>query len=414
VRKTCQDWFLTYLDARIVEVWPSIASRVLCGVDKDAKVPDIRSRVQVYGSLVLFAQALEKDQDLSLRRIVARLKTENFIRDDAGDLATQLAFQYGGWLTALFDPDPSPSVTHLTIRNLGHSPRRRSLLRKTVIQHPSVVIADGQLPLQRLLRRFGSLLPEPQCVRRPDAAGGLEAGSQDIVAAYVYFHNLKLLNVELEWVDVLNQHLEFDRRSRSLRVFRLPSICRLMYREEEGSLLDGLCHEDEHEYDERSRSPHPHCTAIEEFLGEVILSYRLIFGRHRRSRALLTNALDREKDEWRRVGRYDPLLEILCTKAEDCREVQEAYGDLDGKELEDYVTVDEFPFLAGRLLDLQNFSMAQNPHSWKRLWNDQRNITVWFTTWAVVIIGGGTLLFQILQLVFQIYQPLQQNNNSGG
>jgi hypothetical protein len=50
------------------------------------------------------------------------------------------------------------------------------------------------------------------------------------------------------------------------------------------------------------------------------------------------------------------------------------------------------------------------PHSLKRLWNDQRNITAWFTTWAVIIIGGGTLVFQVLQCVFQIDQPLQNKS----
>jgi hypothetical protein len=368
----------------------------------------------VYESLIVVAHSVEKDRESSLRHIVARLKSENFIRDNAEDLAVQLVFQYVGWLTALFDPDPDPSATRLIIRQSGSSSRRHSLMRKTVIHHPSVAIADAQLPLQRLLRRFGSLLPEPECVRRSDAAGGLEAGAQDIIGSYVYFHNLKLLKVQLEWVDVLNQHLEFDRRNRILRVFRFPSTCRLMFREKEGGLLDGLCHEDDDERDERSRSPHPHVAEIEDFLCEVILSYRLIFGCKKRSRALLVRILERVKGDWREQGRYDPLLEILCTKTDDSREVQEVYSDLDAKQFEDYISVDEFPFLARRLSDLQQFSMVQNPHSWKRLWNDQRNITAWFTTWAVVIIGGGTLLFQVLQLIFQIYQPFQQNSSTSG
>lgn len=411
VRRVYQDWCLTYFDARITQVWPSIAARVLRGVGTDAPASETpRTKIYVYEALILIAQSLEEGHETTLTDIVAILKAENIINEEAEGLAVQFVFQCLGWLTALFDPTPEPSTTRLSIQNTGAGSRRRSVVRKTIIRHPSVVIADARLPIQRLLRKFGSLLPEPECVRRPDAAGGLEAGFEDINATYVYFHNLKLLNVQIEWVDVLNQHLEFDRRNRILRIFRFPSLPRLMYRDRKGTILDRLCHEIEDEHNERSRSPHSLVTEVEDFLCEVILSYRLIFGCQRRSRALIHRILERCKDDWRVVGRYDPFLEILCTEAPDSDAVRELYSDLDAKEFEHSIPADEFPFLAPRLFDLQRFSLAQNPHSLKRLWNDKRNITAWFTTWAVIIIGGGTLVFQVLQCVFQIYPPLQKNS----
>jgi hypothetical protein len=409
VRKVCQDSCLAYFDARITQVWPSIAARVLHGVGIDAAVSETpRTKIYAYKALVLIAQSLEEYHETTVTDIVATLKAENIINDEAEGLAVQFVFQCLGWLTALFDPIPEPSTIRLSIQNTGSGSRRRSVVRKTIIRHPSVVIADARLPIQRLLRKFGSLLPEPECVRRSDAAGGLEAGFEDIIATYVYFHNLELLNVQIEWVGVLNQHLEFDRRNRILRIFRFPSLPRLMYRDRKGTILDRLCHEIEDEHNERSRSPHSHVTEIEDFLCEVILSYRLIFGCQKRSRALVRRILERCKDDWRGEGRYDPFLEILCTETPGSDAVRELYIDLDAKEFEDYIPADEFPFLAPRLFELQRFSLAQNPHSLKRLWNDQRNITAWFTTWAVIIIGGGTLVFQVLQCVFQIYQPLQK------
>jgi hypothetical protein len=411
VRKVYQEWCLTYFDARITQVWPSIAARVLRGVGADAAALETsRTKIYVYEALILIAQSLEEDRESTLTDIVAILKAENIINEEAEGLAVQLVFQCLGWLTALFDPTPEPSTTCLSIRNTECGSRRRSVVRRTIIRHPSVVIANARLPIQRLIRKFGSLLPEPEYIRRSDAAGGLEAGFEQITATYVYFHNLKLLNVRVEWVDVLNQHLEFDRRNRILRIFRFPSLARLMYRDQKGTILDGLCHEIEDEHNERSRSPYSQVAEIEDFLCEVILSYRLIFGCQRRSRALARRILERHKDDWQGEGRYDLYLEILCTEAPDSDAVRELYSDLDAKEFEDYIPVDEFPFLAPRLFDLQRFSLAQNPHSLKRLWNDQRNITAWFTTWAVIIIGGGTLLFQVLQLIFQIYQPLQNTS----
>jgi hypothetical protein len=158
----------------------------------------------VYEALILIAQSLEECHETTLTDIVATPKAENIINEEAEGLAVQFVFQCLGWLTALFDPTPKQSATRLSIQNAGSSSRRRSVVRKTFIRYLSVVIADARLPVQRLLRKFGSLLPEPECFRRPDIAGGLEAGFEDTIATYVYFHNLKLLNVQIEWVGVLN------------------------------------------------------------------------------------------------------------------------------------------------------------------------------------------------------------------
>jgi hypothetical protein len=378
----------------------------------------MKARADLYDMLVLIARSIEQrstddDHECSLVDMASELRSKGFIKDDADHLGVQLVFQCVGWLTALFNPSPDPSNTHLYLRKMDSVSRRRRLVRKTVIRQSRVNIGDGNRPLQQLLDRFGSLLPQPECVRRSEAAGGLECGSECLIASYISFHSLRqVLGVKLEWVDVLNQHLEFDQGRGVLRVFRLPSICRLMYRDVEGTLLNQLFHENE-EDDERPRSPHAQVADIQDFLVEVLLSYRLIFGRKRRSRKEIRRCLEEKKDEWQKEDRYDPLLEILCTDPEDSRTVRGLYDDLEAKKFDDYISVDEFPFLARRLFDLQRFSMAQNPHGWRRLWADRRNITSWFTIWAVVIIGGFTLLFQMLQFIFQVYQPLQ-NNGGGG
>lgn len=380
----------------------------------------VKARAAFYDMLVRIARSIETrstdddDGECTLIDMVSELRSEGFIKDDTDYLGVQVVFHCVGWLTALFDPSRVPSNTHLCLRKIDRGFRRHRLVRKTVIRHFCVTIADGNRPLQQLLGRFGSLLPRPECVRRSDAAGGLESGSECLIASYISFHSLKqVLGIELEWVDVLNQHLEFDQSRGRLRVFRLPSMCRLMSRDVDGTLLNELFHENEEEYDERSRSPHSQVADIQDFLAEVLLSYRLIFGRNWRSRRQIRRSLERKKDTWQKECRYDPLLKILCTEPEGSRAVQDLYADLEAKKFDDYISVDEFPFLARRLFDLQRFSMAQNPHGWRRLWADRRNITSWFTIWAVVIIGGTTLLFQVLQVVFQLYQPLQ-NNGGGG
>ncbi len=359
--------------------------------------------------LSLIAELLQNEENCSIGGIAAELQTKQLVRDEAHDeTVVQMVFQLTGWLTALFDPCPELSLTHLSLRKTRHRLHRRRVARQTVIRNRSVVIADAHLPIYRLLSRFGSLLPEPECIRRSELTGGLEGGCDYIIASYVAYHNLQqVLKVKLEWVDTLNQHLEFDQSHRILRVFRLPSLCRMMYRDTEGTLLTRLYRENKDETVDEALSRNPHLleATMEGFLAEVLLSYRLIFSRKRRSRASIGSELAAQKELWRRTGHHDPLLEILCTSPNQSPEIHELYDDLEAEDFEDYVSIDEFPFLARRLIDLQRFSMVQNPHSLRRLWNDKRNITAWFTTWAVIIIGGGTLIFQVAQLVFQIYQP---------
>jgi hypothetical protein len=413
VRKRSWEWYLRYLDCRIDGVWPTIAVKVLQGVRADSTSASAAARRPVYEILHLIASLIEEmstkgDHECSLKEIASALKARDWIKDDADPLALQLTFHCVGWLTATFDSSPDPSATHLSLRKLGQPSRRRRLVRRTVIRQYSIGIADGNRPLHQLLGRFGSLIPRPECVRRPEAAGGLEAGAECMIASYISFHSLQqVLNVKIQWVDVLNQHLEFDHRNAVLRIFRLPSICRLMYRDVEGTLLNQLFRENEdeheHDHDHDHDHAHAHVADIQDFLAEVLLSYRLIFGRNWRSRSRVRRSLEENKVKWQSECLYDPLLEILCTQPEGSCQVEELYKDLEAKKFDDYISVDEFPFLARRLIDLQRFSMAQNPRSWRRLWADRRNITAWFTIWAVVIIGGSTLLFQILQLVFQIY-----------
>lgn len=406
-------WYLRYLNARIDEIWSKIAVKVLEGLGTDTIAASATARLAVYEILLLIARmveerSIENDHECTLKEMVSALKTKALIKNEADPLALQLTFHCVGWLTGIFDPSPGSSDTELSLRRLQHASRRHRLVSRTVIRQFSVATADADRPLHQLLNRFGSLLPRPECIRRPEAAGGLEAGAECMIASYISFNSLhQVLNVKIEWVDVLNQHLEFDQRKAVLRVFRFPSICRLMYRDVEGTLLTRLFHENEEEHDERSNSPHSHVVDIQDFLVEVLLSYRLIFGRHKHSRARIRRALEDKREQWQSDCRYDPLLEILCVEPENSCQIEKLYQDLEAKKFDDYISADEFPFLARRLFDLQRFSMAQNPHSWRRLWDDRRNITAWFTIWAVVIIGGSTLLFQILQLVFQIYQAPQ-------
>jgi len=64
----------------------------------------------------------------------------------------------------------------------------------------------------------------------------------------------------------------------------------------------------------------------------------------------------------------------------------------------------DFPILGSRLLRIQAFNLRQQPRRIRDLWRDRRNPLQWYTFWAVLIIGGATILLGVLQLLVSTAQ----------
>jgi hypothetical protein len=62
--------------------------------------------------------------------------------------------------------------------------------------------------------------------------------SESILVSFVCFQSLQnVASIEIEWVDELSLHLEFNRVARRLKIFRFPSFCRLMYSSSDRSIV---------------------------------------------------------------------------------------------------------------------------------------------------------------------------------
>src|SRR5271156_5050271 len=87
--------------------------------------------------------------------------------------------------------------------------------------------------LYLLLGRFDKLIPEATPRRRSG-----DSPSAWIVVPFVCYQTLRrVCRVEIEYVDTLSMHLEFDSSLRVLKIFRFPSFCRLMYKRKQRGLL---------------------------------------------------------------------------------------------------------------------------------------------------------------------------------
>lgn len=147
---------------------------------------------------------------------------------------------------------------------------------------------------------------------------------------------------------------------------------------------------------------------------EILLSYRLIFGQSRLARSLFRNE---EQKVLKSEGLVtDPLLSLLCGKKfgrdikrqptqiwpETCLSSPSAGASL--LEQSVYGCDEDFPIFRERLMALERFAQRQDPRTVWSMWQDRRNPVQWLAFWAVLIIGGATILLGLLQLVVTILQ----------
>ncbi|KAH8623457.1 hypothetical protein IG631_21936 [Alternaria alternata] len=154
-----------------------------------------------------------------------------------------------------------------------------------------------------------------------------------------------------------------------------------------------------------------HMSTLRLFNQEVLLSYRLLFGQTKASRQYY------HKNERTRVmpsgGEVDPLLDILCSSsgAASLGILPEKLWppsccDYEGHLLEHstYSTALDFPVLGTRLLKIQDFDTRHTPYKLRELWRDRRQPLQWYAFWAVLIVGGATIVIGLCQIVLSIVQ----------
>ncbi|KAJ9617237.1 hypothetical protein H2200_000958 [Cladophialophora chaetospira] len=405
-------WYLQHLHRKVVPVWNALMCQTIDGLSNEQTPDDISAVAAVRHVMAEVAESLFGYGEVTLPDIVDHLKnvpsgvqynegkTVSLLRDAEGDLPTHLAFQTTGWLTGIWDP--VPNVSHPYFRLSGSlPPRRRAGLRPDpIIRNIELSIKEWQnQPIHRVAARFGKLFPSPDLHLQDDTLGSRDMESACLTAAYISWHSLKdMVGVSLNWTGILAQHLEYDQQQKKLYVFKYPSICLLLCRKGPRTLLSDIFQEQHQEVASGQRAVTPQGLEFDSCLAEVLLSYPLIFARNSRSRKSIKKKLAMLGNE------CDPLLRLLCGK-EDTPEMDLLYRELNAEPAENYVPIADFPFLARKLIQLQKLSMGRNPHSFRRLWRDRRNLLAWFALWAVLIITALTLIFQMLQLVFQIWTP---------
>lgn len=130
-----------------------------------------------------------------------------------------------------------------------------------------------------------------------------------------------------------------------------------------------------------------------DFFLEALCSFRLLFGQHRRA---LSGWGDFKWSQSQRSLGLDPLLQNLC-----CQPwyKQTLYEQIDAPRVKLVYTIQaDFPYFGERLTELQDYVEQQSPGDFRTLWYDRRDILRFHTYWAVIFIGGLSIILSAAQL----------------
>ncbi|KAI0115621.1 hypothetical protein GGR51DRAFT_503593 [Nemania sp. FL0031] len=319
-------------------------------------------------------------EDTTIDKIVDQVFDHFRVNTDEGrpyeGVVQHLVFATIGWCTMLYTYQPGEAQSSPTPRD-SHTPH-------SIQQEPPHL---SKRPLGAVLRRHG-LMP----ISCPPGVKSSQGSPVLLPVTHLNFFSLsKLGDVTVIWVNDLKQHCEFDRYSRNkeLKLFRMPSFCASICLHGQDDTLIGRLSRGHICLNEcRTQAP----TIARAYLIEVLLSYRLLFGQHGRSRQVFN---ERERENAKLNGSIDPLLDALCGDKDmnGCIDIKELI-----RERGVYNADVNFPHLRERLLDLEDYSTSQRPRNLLEVWNDERDPEKLLTFRAVLIIGGVSILLSLVQV----------------
>lgn len=326
-------------------------------------------------------------EGVCIDEITAYLREAEVFDYDDGlhGLQTLLVFAVLGWRSMLYQAAFNVcSIHELAIHQDSDQPQSG-----LVFDTHRIPAELSDRPLSVLLKAFGQLLP-PRSVNSPYLAS--ETGSMASVWQPLHPEETNayllhvLLHVNIRWVDILALHLDYDKATRTLCLFRYPSFCLEMLQSHgivysfssiDGSSIDPRANEED----------------ISQFLQEVLLSYRLLFAQSAKSRKLF-----RQLYTMPDMHSYqaDPLLFRICTQ----KRIGQTWTMLP-TDRPLYFAARDFPVLYDRIELLSKDLRDARPSSILGLIRDRRNMLQYWTFWLVAIFGGISILLSLIQVILQ-------------
>lgn len=309
---------------------------------------------------------------------------------EAYQSAKELIFSIIGWQTMLYKPDLFSCATggfNILDEMDGYHGEARICLNQSPL--------SGKYDLPSFLLGFGMMLPpRDYCAFDDTHDKELINNTKVIISKDLNAHVLtKVCGVRLQWVDSLSCHLELDKHSGTLFLYRYPSFCvSSLQTRDTKERRKGAIHSCG--FERPGSVPWASEEDVTELLQEILLSYRLLFGQSRRSRSLFRRL--RPFAHIPHEGQ-DQFLYLICSRKQfNC--------PITLTEREEYDLAGDFPHLRSRIVRLSSYASSKKPRSIRQLWRDKRDSTAWLAFWSVLIFGSVSILLGVVQTVFQIMQ----------
>ena len=135
---------------------------------------------------------------------------------------------------------------------------------------------------------------------------------------------------------------------------------------------------------------------VPDFLTEVLASYTLVFS-SARSRKIYKLS---ERPRMQKDGFVDPLLDELCGFQDSIwASFRSALSNIISPPDDRQVSTFTLPIMYPRFLKIYRYIQRREVHGITALYRDRRDSYKWWTLWAVIWVGGLSLLFSFLQTV---------------
>lgn len=342
---------------------------------------------RVFAAVATFVR---DNEAVSIDDVVKHLHETQKMEDTRNTLKAQrlLVFAILGWQSMLYRPAFSTSSQDEFVVHEDSDQLNSGLVFDT--NKVSADLADR--PLFVILKGFGNLLPSPNIAQvasenSKTASTWLPLNPAE-TNAYLL---LTLLHVRIRWVDCLALHLDYNKSSRTLSLFSYPSFCAAML-QSKGTIFSFASTE------KKSFDPRANEEDILQFMQEVLLSFRLLFGQHSPSRKLFPQI-------YRPTERYqmpDQLLPILCTG----KRIHQKSLPL-SLDLPVYFAAQHSPVLSERIELIAKELKNSRPTTMRQLLRDRRDTLQYWTFWLVSIYGTIGIILSLVQVIFGAIQLAQ-------
>ncbi|KXX82640.1 hypothetical protein MMYC01_201086 [Madurella mycetomatis] len=401
------DWLPMWLSRQYSEIPPNLWALSVHG----EPISDGQAFQVLLGLVAVYAR---ENRGFSVDDVIEHLQTTARF-DGAGeatiDAKRLLVFAILGWQTMVFQPAFNVCSQHeLAVHHDDGAPDSGLVFDSYKV--PSDLC---DRPLFVLLKSFGNLLPARSSNTCAVAVENSKAAPSwtGMYPTELNAYNLHtLLQVQFRWVDTLALHLDYDTSTRTLSLFRFPSICAsqlLKGQQQQETASDSdwtgtIFSFASAEMAMSAVDPRADEDDIAEFLREVLLSFRLLFGQSVKSRKLFRQVFTPAVAPF---PQPDTLLGYLCTERQLPTTLAPASNWMP-KDKSAYYAARDFPVLYRRVELIARELERSRPRSVGGLLRDRRDTLQFWTFWLVAVFGAVSIALSMIQVILQGIQIAQE------